>query len=171
MTFPARIVSGGQTGVDRAALDAARDLELPHGGWCPAGRRAEDGPIPPHYPLVETPERSYTVRTERNVLDADATLILYRQHLRGGTALTRTLAAKHQKPYLLVDLQDPHAPSPNDVATWLRREAVHTLNVAGPRESGQPGIHAQAQTFLAHTLHATRAWADVPHTQLLHFDL
>lgn len=83
-----RIVSGGQTGVDRAALDVAMQLSIEHGGWCPRGRLAEDGTIPSRYDLRETRSAKYHVRTERNVVDSDATLILYRKSLTGGTLLT-----------------------------------------------------------------------------------
>ena len=89
-----RIVSGGQTGVDRAALDVALSLGIPCAGWCPRGRRAEDGPIDARYPLNETPSTSYAKRTEWNVRDSDATLILARLPLGGGTALTERLARK-----------------------------------------------------------------------------
>lgn len=143
---PRRIISGGQTGVDRAALDAAMELAIPHGGWCPRGRLAEDGAIPARYDLHETAAAEYADRTERNVLDADATLILHRGPLRGGTLLTRGLAARHKKPCLAVDLADP-APVA-EVDRWLRSHDVEVLNVAGPRESQSPGIGQQARRYL-----------------------
>ena len=144
------IVSGGQTGVDRAALDVARELGLRAGGWCPRGRRAEDGPIPDRYPLRETPSSSYPLRTEWNVRDSDGTLILHRGALRGGTALTRRLARRLGRPLLAVDLVAP--PAAGAVRAWLAHERIATLNVAGPRESEQPGIHAASATFLREVL-------------------
>ncbi len=144
---PAKIVSGGQTGVDRAALDTAIALQIPHGGWCPRGRPAEDGRIPDHYDLRETESTAYPVRTERNVVDSDATLILCRGPLGGGTELTARLAEKHGRPCLIVDLREP--PSGETVLRWLREQQVEVLNVAGPRESQSPGIAADARAFLA----------------------
>jgi hypothetical protein len=141
-----RIVSGGQTGVDRAALDTAIELGIPHGGWCPRGRLAEDGRIPPRYRLRQTASPDYKVRTERNVLDSDATLIVTRGEPSGGTELTRRLAERHGRPCLVVDL-DRDA-DPNRVRVWLRAEAVGVLNVAGPRESQSPGIREAAERFL-----------------------
>ncbi len=141
-----RIVSGGQTGVDRGALDAAIELGLDHGGWCPRGRRAEDGPIPLRYQLSPTDSPNYPIRTRQNVIDSDATLLLYRETLLGGTELTFRLARQLDKPYLLVDL----AGSPDDamVLQWLCEAQIVTLNVAGPRESTAPGIARQACEFL-----------------------
>lgn len=145
-----RVVSGGQTGVDRAALDAAIALGIDCGGWCPKGRRAEDGVIPAHYPLTETSLKDYRVRTRRNVRDSDGTLILTRGPLSGGTALTRRLAKELDKPCLVVDLaRRPHA---SDVSAWLAAHDIRILNVAGPRESGQPGIYLQAKKFLQRIL-------------------
>ena len=95
---PAKIISGGQTGVDRGALDAAIALGVPHGGWCPHGRLAEDGIIPARYQLRQTDSPEYHVRTEKNVQDSDATLILYRGEMKGGTKLTWQLAERHAKP-------------------------------------------------------------------------
>jgi hypothetical protein len=141
-----KVVSGGQTGVDRAALDAARTAGLPHGGWCPRGRLAEDGPIDPGYPVVETPSADYAQRTEWNVRDSDATLVVARGRPTGGTALTVTLARRHGKPLLVVDLS--RDPSPDEVALWIEGRAIGTLNVAGPRESQRPGIGKEAQGFL-----------------------
>ena len=141
-----KILSGGQTGVDRAALDVALALGVPCGGWCPQGRRAEDGPIAPHYPLTETESPEYEDRTERNVVDADATLILTRGQLHGGTNLTARMARRHGRPLLVVDPDDPDAVA--TIGTWLRRLRVATLNVAGPRESNAPGIYADARRCL-----------------------
>ena len=143
---PAKIVSGGQTGVDRGALDAAIELGIPHGGWCPSGRLAEDGPIPARYRLTETKSPEYSVRTEQNVLDSDATLILYRGPLSGGTELTYRMAVKHEKPHLLLDLSK--CPDPTAVRDWTRSNKIAVLNVAGPRESSSPGIAGSAAQFL-----------------------
>jgi hypothetical protein len=145
-----RIVSGGQTGVDRGALDAALELNLPHGGWCPRGRLAEDGTIPERYRLQESKSPKYHHRTRKNVLDSDATLILHRGPLSGGTELTRQFAERHNKPLLLVDLcDDPQAAS---VRAWLVEHAVETLNIAGPRESTAPGIADQSRRFVLRLL-------------------
>jgi putative molybdenum carrier protein len=143
---PRRVVSGGQTGVDRGALDAAIAAGIPHGGWCPRGRRAEDGVVPDRYALREHTSAAYAARTEANVVDSDATLVLRRGRLAGGTALTRTLARRHGKPLLVVDLAtDPDAPA---VRRWIDAHRVDVLNVAGPRESEAPGIAAAAATFM-----------------------
>lgn len=142
-----RIVSGGQTGVDRAALDAALAAGFPCGGWCPAGRRAEDGPIPPRYPLHETATSDYAERTRLNARDSDATLILaFREPLTGGVLLTREAAERLGRPCLVLDPRLPEATS--RVERWLREHAVTALNVAGPRESAAPGIYAEALALL-----------------------
>lgn len=141
-----KIISGGQTGVDRAALDAALELGLPVGGWCPKGRRAEDGPIDNRYPLQETDSFYYPIRTERNVLDSDGTLILTRGKPKGGTALTVNLARAHKKFYLLIDLSaGEKVPL---VIDWGRVNRIRVLNIAGPRESEAPGIYDKAVCFL-----------------------
>jgi predicted Rossmann-fold nucleotide-binding protein len=141
-----KIISGGQTGVDRAALDVAAEFGIPCGGWCPRGRRAEDGIIPPKYPLEETSSPDYPQRTEMNIQDSDGTLILTYGHPVGGTLLTLRLARKHHKPYLLIDLGE--GGEALKVQEWLKNSGVQTLNVAGPRESEAPGIHARALNFL-----------------------
>jgi len=145
-----KIVSGGQTGVDRAGLDVAISLDIPHGGWCPKGRRAEDGIIPAVYQLQETPTADYKQRTKWNVRDSDGTLVLTRGEPTGGTALTIKLAAEHHKPSLVLDLEESHAP--DTVRTWIAESRIGVLNIAGPRESGCPGIHDQAAAFLRHCL-------------------
>jgi hypothetical protein len=141
-----KIISGGQTGVDRAALDVAIELGLAHGGWCPRGRKAEDGPIPARYQLGETESAEYAERTERNVLEADATLILCCGALVGGTRFTWVLAERHGRPCRVVDLAVQ--PDPAETRAWLEGLSGDVLNVAGPRESQSPGIAAQAAEFL-----------------------
>ncbi len=147
-----KIISGGQTGVDRAALDVALALDIHCGGWCPKGRRAEDGVIPAHYPLTETASKDYRVRTRRNVRDSDGTLILTRGPVSGGTALTRKLTRELDKPCLVVDLA--LRPRASDVRTWLAYNNIRVLNVAGPRESNQSEIYFQAKKFLHRALRA-----------------
>ncbi|MBI5015831.1 MAG: putative molybdenum carrier protein [Deltaproteobacteria bacterium] len=149
-----RIVSGGQTGVDRAALDAALSLEIPCGGWCPRGRRAEDGPIPARYPLRETPTARYSERTEWNVRDSDGTLVLHRGRLGRGTQLTLRMAAASARPLLVLDLSE--SPDPAQVGRWAIARGVRVLNVAGPRESDAPGLHGEAARFLTEALGPAR---------------
>jgi len=144
------IVSGGQTGVDRAALDVAIMLGFAHGGWCPAGRLAEDGPIDARYALRETASAAYDVRTERNVVDSDGTLVLASGEPRGGSALTCRLARTHGKPLLVVDLASPAPPA--TVHAWLDANAIATLNVAGPRASSEPGVYTRASGYLQSVL-------------------
>ncbi|MAF96422.1 MAG: molybdenum cofactor carrier [Rhodospirillaceae bacterium] len=153
--FPEKIVSGGQTGGDRAALDAALALGIPCGGWCPKGRRAEDGAIPERYPVAETESEAYEERTRLNVGDADATLILASGPLSGGTGLTAETAEAESKRLLVAD---PLTSSPDAEAVnqWLAENEVRVLNVAGPRESTQPGIHRAAADFLTQVLALTR---------------
>jgi len=143
---PGRVVSGGQTGVDRAALDVALELGIPCGGWCPRNRRAEDGEIPPWYPMQETPSRDYRVRTRWNVRDSDATLVLTRGEARGGTLLTVRLAVALGRPLRVVDLTLD--PEPGAVREWLETRRIQVLNVAGPRASEHPGLAGQVRAFL-----------------------
>lgn len=142
-----RILSGGQTGVDRAALDAALACGLSHGGWCPRGRLAEDGAIPESYRLTETCSAGYKERTRRNVQETGATLILNLGPLSSGTALTRQFARREGKPCLVVDLDAPQ--SPEFVRAWIESTGATALNVAGPSESKRPGIHARALAYLS----------------------
>lgn len=146
-----RIVSGGQTGVDRAALDAALALGIECGGWCPAGRLAEDGAIPAHYPLRDTPTAVFGQRTEWNVRDSDATLILTVGTPTGGTAHTIVHAQQLGKPYFVLDIGTA-APSPATVAEWFEGNKVRVLNVAGPRESKAPGVYRAAKAYLMRLL-------------------
>ncbi|MCB1771647.1 MAG: putative molybdenum carrier protein [Candidatus Competibacteraceae bacterium] len=141
-----KIVSGGQTGVDRAALDVSLSLGLVVGGWCPKGRRAEDGRIPDRYPLTETAEMDYETRTRRNVEDSDGTLILNRGKLEGGTALTADLARKIGKPCWIVALESGIEPA--TFRDGLTAHPITMLNVAGPRGSQRPGVYAAAYQCL-----------------------
>ena len=142
----ARIVSGGQTGVDRGALDAAVDLKVPCGGWCPKGRRAEDGMIPEIYPLKETTSTDYHHRTEMNVIESDGTLIVAVGSLSGGTALTKRLAEQQGKPVLVLDIETRD--QVERVVQWVCRRRILVLNVAGPRESQRPGIQTQTRALV-----------------------
>ena len=141
-----KVVSGGQTGVDRAALDVALVLGIPVGGWCPRGRRALDGPLPERYPLEETPSADYAQRTEWNVRDSDGTLILHRGPLSGGTRHTAEMASQHDRPLLQVDLDSPVEPA--TLGRWLAEKRIGILNVAGPREENALGIYLQAKAYL-----------------------
>jgi hypothetical protein len=145
-----KIMSGGQTGVDRAALDVALELGLPCGGWCPLGRKAEDGPLDPKYPLQETSTPSYAQRTECNVRDSDGTLVLTRGQPKGGTALTIQLAKRYQKPHLVIDLDDK--PSVSTIREWAEAHQIGVLNVAGPRENERSGTYARAANLLRRLL-------------------
>jgi hypothetical protein len=142
----AKLISGGQTGVDRAALDVALELGLPCGGYCPKGRRAEDGPLAARYPLEETPSRSYAQRTEWNVRDSDGTLVLASGTPDRGTALTLSLARRLGRPSLTLDPRGPR--DGTGAREWIAREGIRVLNVAGPRESRAPGIYAAAAALL-----------------------
>jgi hypothetical protein len=146
---PTTIVSGGQTGVDRAALDVAIAIGIGHGGWCPAGRLSEDGSVPSRYELSETDSREYPVRTEQNVIDSDATLILYEGRMKGGTLLTQRICRRLDKPYLSIRIE---AKNVDRTRRWLGQQQPRVLNVAGPRESTFPGIFHRSMNFLLRVL-------------------
>jgi len=141
-----KIISGGQTGVDRAALDVALQLGMACGGWCPRGRRAEDGAIAARYPLRETPREEYPQRTQWNVRDSDGTLVMTRGPARGGTGLTISIAKRLGKPLLVVDFTQEQDAA--EVRSWAEANRVGVLNVAGPRERENPGIYDEAIRFL-----------------------
>jgi hypothetical protein len=134
-----KIISGGQTGADRAALDWALKRNPPCGGWCPKGRKAEDGPIDSKYPLKETPSASYLQRTERNVRDSDATVLFsIEPALTGGSRRTVEFARKHGKPSTHLCAGDKTAA--NTLRGFAEKHGVKVLNVAGPRASKEPGV-------------------------------
>jgi hypothetical protein len=149
-----KIISGGQAGVDRGALDAALLMGIECGGWCPLGRRAEDGPIDSRYPLTESDSPRYDRRTEQNIIDSDATLIITGGRLEGGTRLTLELAQQHDKPCLVVDLR--RELEVDQISLWLTSMAVDTLNVAGPKESKQPEIAAKTTELVGKLLKQLR---------------
>jgi hypothetical protein len=136
-----RIVSGGQTGADRAALDFAVAHGIPHGGWCPQGRLAEDGAIAAGYALRETPTPYYTERTEWNVRDSDATVIIsLARELTGGSKATMECAGRLGKPWLHLSRARDGAAGAGRLRAFVQHHQVRVLNVAGPRESGEPDI-------------------------------
>lgn len=143
---PPTLVSGGQTGVDRAALDVAMERGIPCGGWCPAGRAAEDGPIAARYPLHETPSADPAQRTEWNVRDSDGTLLLVTGAHSPGTELTHDVARRLGRPVSLWHLDA--LPDPDAFRRWLQSHNIRTLNVAGPRESESPGVYVSALDWL-----------------------
>jgi len=144
-----KIVSGGQTGADRAGLDWAIAHGISHGGWCPRGRRAEDGVIPTRYKLTETPNAGYPQRTEWNVRDSDGTVIFtLSDQLKGGSLKTVNFAIELRKPFIQIS---PHV-DPKYLAQFLASRSVGTLNIAGSRESGAPGIYQRVLEVLDEAL-------------------
>jgi len=155
--FIKEIVSGGQTGVDRAALDIAIELKITHGGWCPYERRAEDGIISTKYNLKEAPKPTleesvdpdaiYKKRTELNARDSDGTLIIVESAPIGGTLYTIEMAVKHKRPYLVFNYRQSST-NITDVANWIIENDIYKLNVAGPRASQTSGIYDSAYNSL-----------------------
>ena len=134
-----KIVSGAQTGVDRAALDAALNNNVPCGGWCPPGRKAEDGTIPESYPGKELGEGGYSQRTKKNVQDSDGTVIIYFGRLSGGTEETLRFCLNEKKPYLLLDGGEVNTGRAAErIFDFLGILPGDVLNFAGPRASGEP---------------------------------
>jgi hypothetical protein len=144
-----KVISGGQTGVDRAGLDAAIDAGISIGGYCPKGRIAEDGIIPDCYPLIEIKTSSYTSRTEKNVVESDGTLILNKGKLTNGTRRTYEYTEEHHKPCMIVQF-DAGDPEPaKRILSWLSENDIKTLNIAGPRESKTiEGIYDDVKSLL-----------------------
>jgi hypothetical protein len=141
-----KIISGGQTGVDRAALDFALGNGFACGGWCPAGRKAEDGPIPESYPLRESPVESYEVRTRMNVTEAGGSLIIHKGTMDRGTDLCHRYCLEYGKPVFVIDLSGSY--SKEAFMQWCRENKVSVLNIAGPRESNAEGIGRETKTLL-----------------------
>jgi hypothetical protein len=153
MRAPLKIIAGGQTGVDRAALEWALANGLPHGGWCPRGRKAEDGRIPSRFRLKETRSFTYAVRTRWNVRDSDGLVIFSRRRrLMGGTRLAAEAARKLGKPWLhLTGLRDAVAAA-RRLAAFIQKHRIIVLNVAGPRASEEAGVGEFVRVVLARVL-------------------
>ena len=146
-----KIISGAQTGADRAALDVAIRLGIPHGGWVPKGRIAEDGPLSEKYNLQEMPTTSYPKRTEQNVIDSDGTLILSHGKLTGGSKYTKECADKHKRPWLHFNLNDfPANEAIPLIVSWIFRKKIEVLNVAGSRASKDPKIYEETYQVINH---------------------
>ena len=146
-----KIISGGQTGADRAALDFAIKHNIPHGGWVPKGRKAEDGKIPDRYQLQEMPTDSYRARTEQNVIDSDGTLIISHGLLTlgSGSAYAAAMARKHGRPRLHLDMANLTVNvAAQRLRGWIAGDSIGVLNVAGPRQSGDPAIHGVTMMVL-----------------------
>ncbi len=149
----AKMVSGGQTGVDRAALDVAIELGCAHGGWVPQGHWAEDGPLASRYLVAEADSPQPAVRTELNVRDSGATLIISHGPLSGGSALTRELALRCARPVLHIDLAaSDEATAAQQIRDWIDAHEIRVLNVAGPRASSDPLIYDAASRVLRRVL-------------------
>jgi hypothetical protein len=152
-----KVISGGQTGVDRGALDAALALEVECGGWCPAGRLAENGTIPKRYPVMELANAGYSERTARNVADSDGTLIISKGEPIGGTRETIDHCIEMRKPYLLIDSEGADIGKAIELAlTFISdlslRAPMIVLNVAGPRASQWPEGHKTARQIVSGVL-------------------
>jgi len=154
------IVSGGQTGVDRAALDAALAAGIPCGGWCPGGRMAEDGPIDARYPLTEIPGGGYIERTRANVADSDGTVILHGDTLEGGTRQTRRFCGELGKPCLVIARETAdESRAAAAIAGFVAQHGIRILNIAGPRASKQPQVYDWARAVIARFLAENRVAA------------
>ena len=161
-----KIISGGQTGADRAALDAALAAGVPCGGSCPKGRRAEDGPIPDRYPMAELSDSAYPPRTRRNVADSDGTLILSFGPPDRGTALTLRCCVSERKPVLVVDASTtPVETALEELAAFVARHRIATLNVAGPRASKQPRVYDFVRRLVGSFLAMLPVPRDLPATK------
>ena len=137
-----KIVSGGQTGADRAALDFAIKHNIPHGGWVPKYRAAEDGKVPDVYELQEMPTQSYSRRTEQNAIDSDGTVIISHGRLRGGSAFAAKMAKKHDRPWLHLDMAKLAVDKAGRrLQKWVDDNSISVLNLAGPRQSSDPAIY------------------------------
>ncbi|HEY4373567.1 MAG TPA: putative molybdenum carrier protein [Burkholderiales bacterium] len=144
-----RVISGCETGVSRAALDWAIWRRLAHGGWCPRGRRAEDGRLDPRYLLAETASDGDLESIARNVLESDATLIINREDLEGDALEAKKAADAAGRPCLVLQLEGQDlAPLVEAAAQWMRAHPIRCLNIAGPRESERPRIYRLTRLFL-----------------------
>ena len=143
-----KIISGGQIGADRAALDFAIEHNIPHGGWCPKGRLAEDGTIDVKYQLTETSTNIYDQRTQLNVMDADGIVIFtISPTLDGGSKFTADFAVKHRKPWIHLSWKKTNDPG-IELKRFIRQHQISILNIAGSRASIEPGIYEFTRSVL-----------------------
>ena len=144
-----KIISGGQTGADQAALDAAIKLGIPHGGWIPKGRPTETGKLPDKYKLKEMTTKSYQKRTEQNVIDSDGTLIITHGKLTGGSKLTQKVAKKHDRPCIHINLNETLLfMASSEINSWIIENGIEVLNVAGSRASKDPEIYQDVKYII-----------------------
>ena len=164
-----KIISGGQTGADRAALDVAIEEGIPHGGWIPKGRLTEAGRLPAKYQLKEMPTADYPKRTEKNVIDSDGTLIISHGKLTGGSKFTREMAKKHTRPSLHIDLEVINGfRAAQTITTWITDHGIRVLNVAGPRASKDPKIYEAVKKVLTALLHLDQVQTYMPDPERPH---
>jgi len=144
-----KIISGGQTGADQGALDAAIKLGIPYDGWIPKGRRTENGPLPNKYQLQEMPTAHYPKRTKKNIMESDGTLIISHGPLTGGSALAKEYADGLERPCLHIDLDTVSIfKTALTVVNWIQNNDIKILNVTGPRASKDPKIHDATMDLL-----------------------
>jgi len=166
-----KIISGGQTGADQGALDAAIEFGIPYGGWIPKGRLTEDGPLPEMYNLDEMPTDSYKERTEQNVIDSDGTVIISRSRLTGGSAYTRKMVKKHHKPCLHINLKNTATFfASSEIIKWAEENDIEVLNVAGPKASKCPFIHRAVKKIIVGVFYFDLFSPDLDFVQLPLFD-
>jgi hypothetical protein len=148
-----KIISGGQTGADRAALDVAIKLGISHGGWLPKGRLTENGTLDNKYRLKEMETANYNKRTEQNVIDSDGTLIISNGKLTGGSDYTRDMVLRHGRPWLHMDLNKTWpSQAVKQIRSWIAEHEIKVLNVAGPRASKDPAIYRATSDILESAL-------------------
>jgi hypothetical protein len=148
-----KIISGGQTGADRAALDFAIDHNIPYGGWLPKGRITEDGTLSYKYHLQEMPTEDYSKRTQMNVLDSEGTVIISNGFLTGGSAVTREFAIEHNRPWIHLDMKELSLEeAAGKMISWLTEHEIRVVNVAGPRAGKDPAIYDTVWRLLKATL-------------------
>ena len=163
-----KIISGGQTGVDRAALDFAIKFDIPHGGWIIKGRIAEDGVLDDRYKVQEIPESSYPRRTLKNILESDGTLIISHGPLTGGSDYTRKMAISRNRPCIYIDLNQMSSfQAAENIRTWIFDHKIEVLNVGGPRQSKDPNIYKDVLDILETAFFLNIVETNMPHTSVL----
>lgn len=149
-----KIISGGQTGADRAALDVAMKFNIEHGGWIPKGRRTEEGALPAQYQLIEMGTEDYRERTKKNIINSHGTLIISRGELTGGSKLTQSYAKVIGRPNCYIDLLNQEEFEAGIIIkSFIMENQIKILNVAGPRLSHCPSIYQDVKTILEVTLY------------------